>query len=283
MTTFNHSIYFNIDKKSSILHNSGNANLATNNLNYEVLGSESAKSSIKLNGDFHLIQSEDYILLNKKTNDIYFKNVAGKNKENFVLNPETNVAFGQLDAGFKSAVSETPLRDRNESNLKQELTLKAGSSSGSTKKNKKKKVNMTPKSKVKTKLKASSKSSKSLKKSNYNFTSVKKTHAEAASLDKPADEYEHADTRQHASKSAENSQTQSIKLIKENFANLFLSKKSHSNNHESNSTSESSSLSRQSVKGLLPPPSIKISDDTELLKAIEIETNKNLKQSETTG
>lgn len=49
--------------------------------------------------------------------------------------------------------------------------------------------------------------------------------------------------------------TQSIKLIKENFANLFLSKKSNHSNEHPNKTNE------------IP--------DSDILRTIEIETNKN--------
>ena len=93
-------------------------------------------------------------------------------------------------------------------------------------------------SKLKPKLKIS-KSSKPIKKINYNF-SLKKTQNDKVLEGYSNNEKEHnteenepnivsENFSKNSYKNTEHSQTQSIRLIKENLANLFLSKKSHSN------------------------------------------------------
>ncbi len=62
--------------------------------------------------------------------------------------------------------------------------------------------------------------------------------------------------------------TQSIKLIKENFANLFLSKKSSSNNNNNNNNEQSKQI--ETV-------------ESELIRTIEIETNKNMLTKQKSG
>ena len=63
--------------------------------------------------------------------------------------------------------------------------------------------------------------------------------------------------------------TQSIKLIKENFANLFLSKKSSSNNNNNNNNNEQS----KQIDTV----------ESELIRTIEIETNKNMLTKQKSG
>lgn len=265
--------------------NIGNSNM-TNNINYEILENESNK----LNQDFHIIKNEEFVLLNKKTNDIYFKNMSNGNDDgNYVLSGEIEVCAtnGNLNEA-KSDLTETPFKDQRPKNLKNQISLKSNAS-GSSKKNMKKKLNVTPKSKLKSKLKTS-KSSKPIKKINYNF-SLKKTQNDKAvevysNNEKECNTEENEphivseNSSKNSFKNTEHSQTQSIRLIKENLANLFLSKKSHS------STSDASGTIDALNSAKLGKCVVTTTDDSDLLKTIEIETNKNIllnKQNETDG
>ena len=265
--------------------NIGNSNM-TNNINYEILENESNK----LNQDFHMIKNEEFVLLNKKTNDIYFKNMSNSNDDgNYVLSSEIEVCAtnGNLNE-VKSDLTETPIKDQRPKNLKNQLSLKSNAS-GSSKKNMKKKLNVTPKSKLKSKLKTS-KSSKPIKKINYNF-SLKKTQNDKAlegysNNEKGCNTEENEphivseNSSKNSFKNTEHSQTQSIRLIKENLANLFLSKKSHSSTSDASGTMDALNSAKPGKCV------VTTTDDSDLLKTIEIETNKNIllnKQNETDG
>jgi len=274
----------------------GNSNM-TNNINYELVGDDTNKNNLaKFNQDFHLIKNEEFILINKKTNDIYFKNMNINNdKDNYALTVDREV-FNNINLAKDTIQNfiETPLKDPREAihlksdTFKHEYLLKSNAST-SGKKTKKKKFNVTPKSKLKSKLKTN-KNSKSTKKTNYNFSSMKINQIDAPTEKSLPDDNEFPTEEESAKpiasavsskpmvsskqsfKSTENSQTQSIKLIKENLANLFLSKKSHSSSNELNVTNEGSNFTKQPTgKGTAT-----LTDDSDILKTIEIETNKNI-------
>jgi hypothetical protein len=285
----------------------GNSNM-TNNINYELVSDDTNKNNLaKFNQDFHLIKNDEFILINKKTNDIYFKNMNINNdKDNYALSVEREVVFNNINLAKDTIQNfiETPLKDPRETihlksdTFKHEYLLKSNTST-SGKKTKKKKFNVTPKSKLKSKLKTN-KNSKSTKKTNYNFSSMKTNQIDAPTEKSLPDDNECPTEEENAKpivsavsskpmvsskqsfKSTENSQAQSIKLIKENLANLFLSKKSHSSSNELNVTNEGSNFTKQHTgKGVAT-----LNDDSDILKTIEIETNKNIflnKQNDTEG
>jgi hypothetical protein len=210
----------------------------TNNINYELVGDDTNKNNLaKFNQDFHLIKNEEFILINKKTNDIYFKNMNINNdKDNYALSVDREV-FNNINLAKDTIQNfiETPLKDPREAihlksdTFKHEYLLKSNAST-SGKKTKKKKFNVTPKSKLKSKLKTN-KNSKSTKKTNYNFSSMKINQIDAPTEKSLPDDNEFPTEEESAKpiassvsskpmvsskqsfKSTENSQTQSIKII----------------------------------------------------------------------
>ena len=275
---------------------------------------ENLKTLKKFSSDFHLVKNDDFILLNKKTNDIYFNN---KNKENYA------VSLHQLEEEEVGGAcsNETPMKTASEANIFSRIVIRnneaqhvphhkafssLGASSSSGKKSKSKKIVITPKSKLKSKVKSSK---KSLKKVNYNFSSLKKANSEpspgsvlaqdeCSARGNSDEESTVPPAKPVANRHGDTLQTQSIKLIKENLANLFLSKKSHhaanENTNMTTSGGDSASSVASSKQNLAAKTSVPIIttnnaatttsiDDTELLKAIEIETNKNLLMSQHNG
>lgn len=248
-----------------------------NNLNYEILPAqhtnEAHKPIKRMNSNY--LSINDGAILIKKTNDIYFNN---NNKENYELvkssSSSNDCKLDMIELNAKA--SETNYEDVGKP--------ANGSSSSSSKKGGKLKDKLitTPKSKSKAKNKMGK----------LGLVDSKKQQAKSnkkLKLNKNGNDEEEDDDDEEGATGAENEQAvatnnnnnNQIKLIKENIANLFVSKKSHhsnnNNNNDSNDTSSNYDTNSSNTGSSNQPQNNAhlLLDDSELLRTIEYETNKN--------
>ena len=247
-----------------------------NNLNYEILPAEDTNEAHKpikrMNSNY--LSINDGAILIKKTNDIYFNN----NKENYELvkssSSSNDCKLDMIELNAKAI--ENNYEDVGKTN---------GSSSKKSGKLKDKLIT-TPKSKSKAKNKMGKLGLVDIKKQQTKSNKKLKLNKNGNDEEDEEEDDEEGATGAENEQAAitNNNNNNQIKLIKENIANLFLSKKSHHPNNNNNNNNDSNDTSsnyetNSSNTGSSNQPQINnnnlLLDDSELLRTIEYETNKN--------